>query len=51
MERFKGRFTYALIFCVLGDSFRGGGGGGGGGGDQNRRSWFENSVIRSVFHR
>ena len=27
-ERFKGRFTYTLLFCVLGDSFRGGGGGG-----------------------
>ena len=25
MERFKGRFTYTLLFCVLEDSFRGGG--------------------------
>ena len=30
-ECFKGEITYTLIFCVLGDSFRGGGGGGGGG--------------------
>ena len=30
-ECFKGRFTYALIFCVLEESFRGGGGGGWGG--------------------
>ena len=44
-------FDYSLktiIFCVLGESFRGGGGGGG---DQNRRTDFENSVIRPVFHR
>ena len=26
-ERFKGRFTYGLLFWVLGESFRGGGGG------------------------
>ena len=43
MERFKGRFTYTLIFCILGESFSGGGGGGGGGGgDQNHRIDFEN---------
>ena len=41
-ERFKGRFTYTLLFSILGDSFRGGGGGGGGGGDQNHRIDFEN---------
>ena len=29
-ECFKGRFTYALLFCFLGESFTGGGGGGGG---------------------
>ena len=29
-EHFKGEITYTLIFCVLGDSFRGGGGVGGG---------------------
>ena len=32
MEHFKGKFTYSLLFCVLGESFRGGGGGGGEGG-------------------
>ena len=30
MERFKGEFTYALLFWVEGECFRGGGGGGGG---------------------
>ena len=30
-ERFKGEITYALFFCVLGESFRGGGVGGPGG--------------------
>ena len=40
VERFKGGFTYTLLFCILGVSFRVGGGG-----------VFENSIIRPVFHR
>ena len=32
MDRFKGRFTHVLLFCVLWESFRGGGRGGWGGG-------------------
>ena len=35
-ERFKGRFTYALLFCGLGESFRGGGGGGWGVGGRTK---------------
>ena len=38
-ERFKGRFTYTLLFCVLGESFRGGGGGGGGGSKTYKQVW------------
>ena len=44
------RFTYALLFYVLGEIFRGGGCGRWGEGIQNRITDFENSVIRSVFH-
>ena len=33
-ECFKGEITYALLFCVLGESFRGVGGGGWGGGSK-----------------
>ena len=47
--RRKGEITYALLFGVLGDSFRGGVGGWGG--SQKRICKFENPVIRPVFHR
>ena len=44
-EHSKGRFTYTLLYCVLGVSFRGGGGGA----TQNLITVFENYVIRPVF--
>ena len=42
-ERFKGKITYMLLFCILGVSFRGA--------TQNFRTDSESSVIRPVFHR
>ena len=45
-EHFKRRFTYTLLCCILGVSFRGGGGGyGGWGATQNLITDFENSVL------
>ena len=47
-----GEITHALLFCILGESFRGGRVRGGGvGGDQKFRTVFENSALRPVFHR